>query len=158
MASLSLHLQHVGPQFSRVTLRDRHQCAQQPEAALQGLKLQHLPQGLKMQSLGAQGCGPHRPGHRRRSIPSQHPAIPRGPSDSWEPERGIPSCAPQPGPQGLQRPQVPSAATICAAYLCDSHAESGRRGRARAVASGWAELGTARSGGRWLMSAAAEHL
>lgn len=146
----------TGPPVRSATDTEDSQCTRQP---LQGLKLQHLPQGLKNAVPGRAGMW----STRSRTAAKEHPLPASRSPPGAERLLGtgaralkIPSCAPQPRPGGLQR--IPRAATICAAYLCDSHAESGQRGRARAAARGWAGLGSARSRGRWLMSATAEHL
>lgn len=150
-----------GPQSSRrVTLRDRQPVHPPARSSSPGVKTAASSTRVKKCSPRARRDVVHtaQGSNEGASLPGILQS-PRGPSDSWEPESARdPFLRPSAGPGRLQRPRVPRAATVCAAYLCDSHAESGRRGRARAAAGCWAGLGTARSGGRWLMSAAAEHL
>lgn len=120
-----------------------------PNTALQGLKMQHPKQGLKMQSwgwAGAEGCCPNHSGCQNGILPLPSAVLGgRSESSDWG-SKGSASCtfpAPVPPPhphlrgppaaeaRGCKRLWVPSA------YLCDSHAGTpGRCGGAGAACRG----------------------
>lgn len=140
------HCQHQSPPAPLPAARSKGGTKKLPNTALQGLKMQHPRQGLKMQSWGWAGqeaCCPKRHRGRRSRILPLPSAGPRGPErlqrlgELRRRTPHLPGIAPPPP----SHPRVPAAPAegcrrrrVPGAYLCDSHAGTrGAAGRGRGV-------------------------